>query len=127
MNRLAIVLVVGSLSALLGAACGGVDAADNLYFSEEDAGRIDLLVRTFKLAALPPVTASATQPVCVHVRRAPGFTGAITLLGGDGVRVLTQPGTGDGGEVLVTGCPAAGCSLTARAGSRSDLIWIRTR
>jgi hypothetical protein len=31
MNRLAIVLVVGSISALLGAACGGVGAADNLF------------------------------------------------------------------------------------------------
>lgn len=103
-----------------------VDAADNLYFSEEDAGRVDLLVRTFKLAPLPAVTASTGQPICVHLRRAPGFTDALTLTGGDGVRVLSQPGAGDSGEVLVSGCPASGCSLTARAGSRSDLIWIRT-
>ncbi len=102
-----------------------VDAADNLYFSEEDAGRVDLLVRTFKLAPLPALAASATRPVCVHVRRASGFTDPVTLIGGDGVRVLRQPGGGDDGSVLVTGCGASGCSVTARAGFRSDMIWIR--
>ena len=104
-----------------------VDGADNLYFTEEDAGRVDLLVRTFKLAALPAVSASSTQPVCVHVRRAEGFTDPITLIGGDGVRVLQQPGSGSEGSILVGSCPAGGCMLTARAGSRSDVTWLSTR
>jgi hypothetical protein len=102
-----------------------VDGADNLYFTEEDAGRVDLLVRTFKLAPLPAVRASSRQPVCVQVRRAPGFTAPITLSGGSRLQVLSQPGSGDVASLLVTGCPT-GCQLTARAGARTDVMWVRT-
>jgi hypothetical protein len=129
-GRLAQVLPDGTIrNVLTGLAAPqglAVDGADNLYFSEEDAGRVGLLVRTFKLAPLPPVAGSSTQPVCVHVRRAPGFTEGISLSGGDGVRVLRQPGAGDEASVLVSGCPAAGCELTAEAGGRTDVLWIRS-
>lgn len=129
-GRLAQVLPDGTVqSVLTGLAAPqglAVDAADNLYFSEEDSGRVDVLVRTFKLAPLPVLTASGDRPVCVHLRRADGFADPITLVGGPGVRVLQQPGSGDEGSVLVTGCPPSGCSLTAEAGARSDAVWVRT-
>ena len=102
-----------------------VDGADNLYYSEEDAGRVDLLVRTFKLRPLPVVAESATQPLCIDLSRAAGFNGAISLSGSDGLRVLQQPGGGSTGAVLVTGCATSPCALTAHSGARSDVLWIR--
>ena len=103
------------------------DAADNLYFSEEDAGRVDLLVRTFKLVPLNAVRDSSTQPVCVDVTRASGFGHEVTLEGSPGLKVVQQPGTGNRGAVLVTGCGTAPCTLTAAAGSRADRLWIQAQ
>jgi hypothetical protein len=103
-----------------------VDGAGNLYFTEEDAGRVDLLIRSFKLVPLAPLTASSTQPVCVDVARAPGFTGDIALRGTSGITVLQQPGAGTRGSILVTGCHTGACELTASSGTRTDALWIQT-
>jgi hypothetical protein len=103
------------------------DAADNLYFSEEDAGRVDLLIRTYKLVPLQPVVDSSTQPVCLEIARAPGFSGDVTLQGSPGLEVVEQPGTGNRGSVLVTGCQSAPCPVTATAGGRKDVLWIQGR
>ncbi len=102
------------------------DPADNLYLSEEDAGRVDLLVRTFKLVPLNAVRDSSTQPVCVDVTRASGFGDEVTLEGSPRLNVV-QLGTGSWGAVLVTGCRTAPCTPTATAGSRSDRLWIQAQ
>jgi hypothetical protein len=102
-----------------------VDEAGNLYVSEEDAGRVDLLIRSFKLVPSGRLSTSATQPVCVDLARAPGFQGDIQLTGSAGLDVVQQPGTGSRGAVLVTGCQPNACSLTATSGSRTDRLWIQ--
>jgi hypothetical protein len=100
-----------------------VDAADNLYFSESGAGRVDLLVRTFKLVPLRAVTRSSTQPMCIDIQRAAGFDDAITLQGSAGVQVVQQPGTGSRGAVLVTGCSGTpACVVTAASGTWHDVL-----
>ena len=101
-----------------------VDGADNLYFSEENAGRVDLMIRTFKLVPLTGVQESQTQPVCIDVARASGFGDPVRLDGSAGLEVVQQPGSGTQGAVLVHGCASAPCSLTASSGSRSDRLWI---
>lgn len=104
-----------------------VDSADNLYFSEEDAGRVDLLIRNFKLVPLQTIADSPTQPVCVDIARAAGFTGAVTLQGSTGLRVVQQAGEGNRAAVLVTGCQASPCQLTADSGTRHDTLWIQAQ
>jgi hypothetical protein len=122
-------LVNGSaqdLASRLGAPQGlAVDGADNLYFTEEDAGRVDLLIRTFKLVPLQAVADSSTQPVCVDVSRASGFADEVTLEGSAGLQVVQQPGAGSRGALLVTGCQTSPCPLTAISGSRRDTLWIQ--
>jgi len=104
-----------------------LDQADNLYFSEEDAGRVDLLIRTFKLIPLSAISDSATQPVCIDVQRAIGFTGSIELHPSSGLQVVRQPGLGTRGAILVTGCRNQACQLIASSGARIDLLWIRAQ
>ncbi|MGH7877719.1 MAG: hypothetical protein ACRENM_08615 [Candidatus Dormibacteraceae bacterium] len=104
-----------------------VDQADNLYLSEEDAGRVDLLIRTFKLTPLSAISDSATQPICIDVQRATGFSGPIELHPSSGLQVVQQPGVGSRGAILVTGCRNQACQLIASSGARSDLLWIRAQ
>jgi hypothetical protein len=103
-----------------------VDGADNLYFTEAGAGRVDLLIRTFKLVPLQTVTPSAAQPVCIDIQRAAGFNEPITLEGNPGVEVVQQPGTGSRGAVLVTsGCQGTpACGLTAVSGTWRDRLQL---
>ena len=89
--------------------------------SEAGAGRVDLLIRTFKLVPLDAETRSATLPVCIDIQRAAGFTNAITLEGSPGVEVVQQPGTGSRGAVLLTDCQGTSvCRVTAISGTRRD-------
>lgn len=104
-----------------------VDGADNLYLSEEDGGRVDLLIRTFKLVPLQTVADSSTQPVCVDVARAAGFNDPVSLDAGPGMEVVQQPGTGSTGAILVTGCRQAPCVLMARSGNRIDRLWVNAQ
>jgi len=116
--------LVSRLSAPQGLA---VDSANNLYFSEEGAGRVDLLIRSFKLVPVLSVPPSATQPVCINLARASGFAGNVTLQGGAGLEVVQQPGAGAQGAVLVTGCQVSACQLKASSGSRSDTLQIQAQ
>jgi hypothetical protein len=101
-----------------------IDDARNLFFSEEDAGRVDLLVRSFKIEPLASATPAPGHALCVDIFRAPGFAGDVQLTGSAGLRVVQQPGTGNQGAVLVSGCRSAPCQVVARSGSSSDLLWI---
>lgn len=102
-----------------------VDGADNLYVSESGAGRIDLLIRTFKLLPLRAGTRSSTGPVCIDIQRAVGFDDPITLQGSPGVQVVQQPGTGSRGAVLIVDCPqSSACGVTAISGTRRDVLQL---
>jgi len=100
------------------------DAAGNVFVSESAAGRVDLAIRSFKLVPLGTAHPAAGQPLCISLVRAPGFSEPVELAGDASLRVVRQPGAGNQGEVLVSGCQAAPCRLTASSGTRSDSLWI---
>ena len=99
-----------------------VDSAGNLIVSETSAGRVDLVIRNFKLV---PVGAPAApgQPICVHLVRAPGYSAPVSFESNGNVEVLRQPGTGDVGEVLLRGC-SGGCQVMAGDGTSFDRLRI---
>jgi hypothetical protein len=108
----------------------GPDGAGNLYVTEEDNGRLDVVVRSFKLQPGRPAapTLSTSQSVCVAVDRAPGFTAPVTIDPGPGYTVTAQPGTGSVGAVQPTGCSGL-CRLdvTVHSGTRTDGVWLQVR
>jgi hypothetical protein len=108
----------------------GADPADNLIVTEEDNGRVDAIVRTFKLpqglASAPALAAG--KDACVALDRAPGFTGAVTIDPGSGYTVTTQPGTGSVGAIRFTGCTGlCRVRVTVHSGARTDAVWVQAR
>jgi hypothetical protein len=81
-----------------------LDYADNLYYTEFNAGRIDRVIRTFVLDS-PKVTRTArgTYIICPVIRRASGFTQPLGLLApsNSSTLQLVQPGTTTSGAVEV--------------------------
>jgi len=127
--------VAGGTATVLASAFGqpqglGPDTAGNLIVTEEDRGRVDALVRFFKLQ--PAVTTNpvvtGTQSVCVNLDRAPGFTAAVMIDAGTGYTVTAQPGTGSSGAIHPTGCTGV-CTVQVRvhSGTRTDAVWLRVR
>jgi DNA-binding beta-propeller fold protein YncE len=100
------------------------DDASNVVISEEDAGRVDLLIRTFKIVPLSSTRPAAGRSLCIDLARGPGFSDAVTLSGDSGLQIVKQPGTGAQGEVVLRGCSRDPCRLTASSGSLTDYIWI---
>lgn len=88
-----------------------LDGADNLYYTEFDAGRVDRLVRTFLLGtATVTATSHGTDVVCPAIRRAAGYADSLVLTtdpkaAGAVVRVA-QPGGDSSGAIEVR--PSAG-------------------
>jgi hypothetical protein len=92
----------------------GFDGAQNLLVTESDAGRLDLLVKTF--AVQVPASAVRLQPgqgVCLGILRAPGFTGALKIEQLTGADVATEPGSTSSLEVVPRQCAAATCTVVA--------------
>jgi hypothetical protein len=91
----------------------GFDGAQNVLLTESDAGRLDLVVKTFA-AEVPSGTIQLQpgQPVCIGVLRAPGYTSNIAIHEVVGALPLTDPGTGSQGEILPARCPEASCTIT---------------
>jgi hypothetical protein len=108
----------------------GSDGAGNIYVSEEDNGRLDVVVRFFKLRpgqrAAPSLTMS--QSVCVAIDRAPGFIAPVTIDPGPGYTVTAQPGTGSIGAVQPVGCSGS-CRLhvNVHSGTKTDGVWLQVR
>jgi hypothetical protein len=98
------------------------DGADNIAVTEEDAGRVDLVIRSFQLA--PVANVHRGERVCLDVVRAPGFTAPVELASGAGVTVVSQPGARSRAEVVLGDCPNGSCELQARSGTLSDELWI---
>jgi hypothetical protein len=113
--------IIGGMGAPQGLA---FDGANNIFVSEEDAGRVDLAVRTFKLNPVAAAGAGAGKAVCIDLVRAPGFAGEVTLSGDAGLVVRKQPGIGTRGEVVLRNCGAGGCRLVAQSGSLRDVLWV---
>lgn len=109
-------VVVHGLQGGQGIASG---AADDLAVTEENAGRVDMVVQTFLLE--PVVLPEPGGLYCLSLLRQSSFTAPITLSGSSGVRVLHQPGSGDIAEINVARCTSS-CTVTARSGSLSQTV-----
>jgi hypothetical protein len=106
------------------------DRADNLLVTEFDNGRLDAVVRTFKLqpALTTAPTLAAGQSACVAFDRAPGFTLPVTIDPGAGYTVTAQPGTGSTGAIQLTGCTGlCKVQVTVHNGTRADAVWLQLR
>ena len=83
-----------------------LDNADNLYYTEFNAGRIGRVVRTFVLdPAKVTRTTRGTYIICPSIRRASGFTSRLGLQTGSSTKTailqLAQPGTDSSGALEV--------------------------
>ena len=92
----------------------GFDGAQNVLLTESDSGRLDLVVRTFAAQApeTGPVQLQPGQPVCVGLLRAPGYTANVTFHEAVGADPVTDPGSGDQGEVVPVPCHQPSCTVT---------------
>jgi hypothetical protein len=88
------------------------DGAQNMLVTESDNGRLDLVVRTFAIEVpAGTVQLQPGQPVCVGVLRAPGYAGGVSIRGVIGGLPVTDPGSGNQGEVVPSPCNAPTCTV----------------
>ena len=91
----------------------GFDGAQNLLVTESDAGRLDLVVKTFAVQVpAPAVKLLAGQGVCLGVLRAAGFTDALNVEQITGATVAAQPAGSSSFEVVPGRCAAATCTVS---------------
>jgi sugar lactone lactonase YvrE len=102
-----------------------VDGAGNLLVTEFTAGRLDLVLRSFRIlpAATVPVL-QAGQGLCLRLIRAPGFAEPLMIESSGAYTVLNQVGGEAAGEVLPERCSSPPCLLPiqVRAGIRVDTV-----
>lgn len=102
------------------------DGAGNIFVSEAAAGRVDLVIRYFKIVPAGIARPAPGEPLCIDVIRAPSFQSSIELAGGPGVTIASQPGLGTRGSVVLGDCGQRYCRVRAMSGGRSDELWIDT-
>jgi DNA-binding beta-propeller fold protein YncE len=98
----------------------GFDGSQNLLVTESDAGRLDLIVRTFAIQVpTPAVKLLPGQGVCLGILRASGFTASLTVESVTGATVAAQSGTSASLEVVPEPCAVAICTVSVVVGSPS--------
>ena len=96
----------------------GFDGAQNLLVTESDAGRLDLIVKTFALQVpAAAVKLVPGQAVCLGILRAAGFTGALNVEQITGATVAAQPSGSATFEVVPGPCASAACMVAVVIGS----------
>jgi hypothetical protein len=91
----------------------GFDGAQNLLVTESDAGRLDLVVKTFAVQVpAPAVRLQPGQGVCLGILRAPGFSEALNAEQATGATVAAQPGGTASFEVVPGPCATATCTVS---------------
>jgi hypothetical protein len=94
------------------------DGARNLLVTESDAGRVDLILKTFALQVpAPAVRLLPGQGVCLGILRARGYTASLSVDQVTGATVTAQPGTSNSFEVLPQPCSAAACTVSVQVTS----------
>ena len=94
------------------------DGAQNLLVTESDAGRVDLIVKTFVIRVpAPAVRLLPRQGVCLGITRAKGYAAALTVDQVIGATVTTQPSASASFEVLPQPCAAAVCTVSVMVSS----------
>lgn len=100
----------------------GFDGAQNVLVTESDAGRLDLVVKTFAVALPPPnVQLAPGQTVCYGILRAPGYTDPVTVHEIIGAVPVTDPSGTSPGEVRPSPCSAPSCTVTLALQSAAGL------
>jgi DNA-binding beta-propeller fold protein YncE len=98
----------------------GFDGAQNILVTESDAGRLDLIVKTFVIEVpAPAVRLAPGQGVCLGILRATGFTGPITVDQFRGASVAVQPSASASLEVVPDPCSLAICTVSIAVSSPS--------
>ena len=89
------------------------DGAQNILITESDAGRVDLIVKTFSLQVpVPAVRLLPGQGVCLGITRAEGNTAPLTVDQINGATLTTQPSASASFEVLPQPCAASVCAAS---------------
>jgi DNA-binding beta-propeller fold protein YncE len=89
------------------------DGAQNLLVTESDAGRLDLIVKTFAILVPPAaVRLVAGQAICLGILRAPGFTAPLNVEQITGATIATQPSGPGTFEVVPAPCAQAVCTVS---------------
>jgi hypothetical protein len=89
------------------------DGAGNLLVTESDAGRVDLIVRTFVIQVPPPaVRLLPGQGVCLGILRAGGFAAPLGVDRISGAAVTAPPSSAASFEVLPPPCAATVCRVS---------------
>jgi hypothetical protein len=96
----------------------GFDGAQNLLVPESDAGRLDLVVKTFALQVpASAVRLAPGQAVCLGILRAPGFNAALNVEQISGATAVTEPTSSASFEVVPAPCAAVTCTVSVVVGS----------
>jgi hypothetical protein len=96
----------------------GFDGAQNLLVTESDAGRLDLVVKTFAIQVpAPAVRLLPGQGVCLGILRAPGFGSALHVEEITGAAVRVEPSGSASFEVVPALCAQAVCTAWLVVGS----------
>jgi len=96
----------------------GFDGAQNLLVTESDAGRLDLVVRTFAIQVpAPAVKLQPGQAVCLGILRAPGFSASLNVEQVTGADVPAQPSSLTSVEVVPAPCDLPPCMVSVVVGS----------
>lgn len=91
----------------------GFDGAQNILITESDAGRLDVIVKTFVVQVpAPAVRLVPGQGVCLGILRARGFTGELTVSQVSGGTVLTPPSASASFEIVPDPCSQATCTVS---------------
>lgn len=91
----------------------GFDGAQNLLVTESDAGRVDLVVKTFAIQVpVPGVRLVPGQAVCLGILRAPGFSAPLNVDQVTGATVAAQASGSASFEVVPEPCGLPACTVS---------------
>jgi DNA-binding beta-propeller fold protein YncE len=91
----------------------GFDGAQNILVTESDAGRLDLVVKTFAIQVpAPAVRLAPGQAVCLGILRAPGFTAPLNVEEIIGATIAAQPSGAASFEVVPGPCDLPVCTAS---------------
>jgi hypothetical protein len=102
----------------------GFDGAQNILVTESDAGRLDLIVKTFAIEVpAPAVRLASGQGVCLGILRGKGFTGPLAVDQFTGASVAVAP-TSETFEVVPDPCSLAICNVSIVVSSPSGRQFV---
>jgi hypothetical protein len=104
----------------------GFDGAQNVLLTESDAGRVDLVVRTF--AIVPPlatVQLAPGQTVCLSIVRARAYTQPLRVVQMTGGVPIADPSEASIVEVQPQPCYSAACHVTLALRSNDGIEYAR--